>query len=133
MSRGATRARKRCARTQEEIIALLDQATNPSSFEDRVAAMDALANLLRRLAQSSDICLWDHAQQVVGDYENGASIEEAEETKAMIAQLVAPTLSGQPPRWVRHRIPEEGVSLESTVSASPSLDWSPCNEGNEHE
>jgi hypothetical protein len=94
MSRSATRARRRRAHIEGQIEALLGRAEHATTAEDRVVAMGELVDLLKRVADS-DLRLWSFARLFGPDGDGGCG-EEADGTRALIAQLVAPNLVGTP-------------------------------------
>lgn len=103
MSRSATRARRRRARIEEQIKALVGCEKNAATAEERFAASGELAGLLKRVADS-DLPLWSFGAQLFGRNEGEASDrEDSDAMRDLVAQLVAPQLMGTPPRAVRLR------------------------------
>jgi hypothetical protein len=86
MPRSRTRARKRRA--------LLENVR--AEFEEKRRDPEALAALLRRLAES-DLCVWAIARPAASNM----PLDEAE--RAMIAQVVAPRLAGMTPGSIHRR------------------------------
>jgi hypothetical protein len=104
MSRSATRARRRRAHFVEQIETLLAREATATSAQERIAASGDLVKLLKRIADS-ELRLWSFRAQLLGMVERGRySREDADATKAMLAQLVAGHLAGQTPGSVYNRL-----------------------------
>jgi hypothetical protein len=129
LSRTKTRARRRRARSEAEherkateIKDCLVRKALARTAEEEIAANSALVKLLKGIADSDHLRLWSFVDALVGPDDPGPSLgssmshhpapgapsagakvarEEADATKALIAQLVAPHLAGRPPRWVQ--------------------------------
>ena len=101
MSQRRTRARKRRARI----------AKARAEFEEKRQNPEALANLLRQVAES-DLCVWTIARPAAGD----KPLDEDE--RAMIAQIVAPPLAGMTPGTVHGRHKLSGMDARTAWNVS---------------
>lgn len=89
MSRSATRARHRRA----QIESLLDRVQNAKSTMERSTATGELVRLFQQIARSGTR-LWS-VERLVVPPRRGTRGEDADETRALIAHIVAPHLAGQ--------------------------------------